>query len=128
MKYIIKRFLFNDDGTIGQFMQDGQQICVTGELPWLDNHPKTSCIPTGTYQVIKHDSPAHPDTWEITGVPDRSAILLHNGNAPEVDSEGCLLVGSSYGKLEGKTAVFNSVATLDKLRDILPDTFTLTIE
>jgi hypothetical protein len=125
---ILKRQPSEGFGTFGQMFLNGQQIAVTGELPWIDNRPATSCIPIGTYACIPHNSPAHPNTWEVSNVPHRSAILIHNGNLPFKDSEGCILVGDSYGMLDGQKAVLNSVATLNKLRQILPSNFTLVIE
>lgn len=123
----LRRFLSEPDGIVGQLMLDGRQLCLTLELPWDGNLPGRSDIPAGTYQVVPHDSPAHPHTWEVAGVPGRSGILIHNGNT-EADSRGCILVGSSYGKLDGRTAVLNSVQTLDMLRETLPARFLLTIE
>ena len=109
------------------YSDDGSQLCFTMERPWLNNDPKVSCIPTGTYSCIRHNSPSHPNTWEVTGVPDRSEILIHNGNI-DTQSEGCILVGDSIGELNGQTAVRNSVATLAMLNTVLPDNFTLTIQ
>lgn len=116
------------DGTFGQLFRNGQQICVTGELPWLNNEPDKSCIPLGLYLCIPHDSIAHPQTWEFTNVPGRSEVLLHNGNSPLKDSLGCVLVGNTYGVVDGMKAVMNSVLTLDKLREELPDTFYINIK
>jgi Family of unknown function (DUF5675) len=117
---------YTDKGTLGTLNQDSTLLCYTLELPWNNNESGTSCIPNGEYQVIPHNSFSHPNTWEITGVPDREAILIHNGNT-EADSKGCVLVGDSTGEINGKPAVLNSKATLNKLRGILPDNFTLVI-
>lgn len=125
--YILNRQPSTPDGTFGALTDaDGNKICVTCELPWLDNEPRKSCIPLGVYPCIPHNSMAHPDTWEVTNVPGRSEILLHNGNI-DTQSAGCILVGDSFGTLNGKPAVLNSVATLKKLRGILPDKFQLTV-
>lgn len=124
---ILKRQPSAGFGTFGQMFINGNQICVTAELPWLDNHPGTSCIPTGTYECIPHNSPSHPNTWEVSNVPNRSAILIHNANLPS-QLLGCIGVGDTYGTIDGQRAVLNSVATLNKLREILPSNFTLVIE
>lgn len=126
-EYFLKRTLFDPKGTFG-ILTDvaGKKLCLTCELPWLDNQVGKSCIPVGTYQVVWHNSPDHPDTWELMNVPDRTGILIHNGN-DENDSEGCILVGDTLGSVNGLPAVLNSGATLTKLRQALPSQFTLTI-
>ena len=126
-QYILTRNPSTADGTFGSLADaDGNILCVTCELPWLNNVPQISCIPTGAYSCIPHNSSTHPNTWEITEVPNRSEILLHNGNI-DTQSKGCIVVGEYMGELNGKPAVLNSVATLDKLRGILPDNFQLII-
>lgn len=114
-------------GTFGHLYWDGDEICVTGELPWFANHPKTSCIPIGTYLCIKHNSPNHPDTWEVTNVPNRSNILLHPLNIPIKESEGCIGVGRCFGRLDGCDAIMHSDDAMNDLRDELPDSFYLKI-
>lgn len=115
------------DGTLGTwYANDNSIICYTIELPWKDNDPQVSCIPEGSYQVIPHNSLNHPNTWEIIGVPNRSSILIHNGNT-EQSTLGCVCVGDSISTLNGLPAVLNSNKTLDMLRGVLPDSFLLTI-
>lgn len=125
----INRTQSSDLGTFGELRIDdptvGESVCYTCEPPWRANGPD-SCIPIGTYTVIPHNSPAHPNTWEISGVSDRTAILLHNGNT-EQDSLGCVLVGDSLGTVNGLPAVLDSNKTLESLRSLLPPTFQLTI-
>jgi len=77
----------------------GNQIAVTTEHSYLQPDgsyvPKT---PAGTYTCIKgkHTLEHHPvpfDAFEITNVPNHTQILLHIGNYPQVDSNGCVLLG-----------------------------------
>ena len=127
MPYTITRFKSDANGTFGKFLDlQGQVLAYTCERPWAGNAVGISDIPAGSYAVIGHNSPEHPHTWEITGVPGRSNILIHNGNT-EKDSEGCILVGDSFGVVDGLPAVLNSVNTLNKLRSELPSGFTLVI-
>lgn len=126
-QYTIQREPSTPDGTLGEWMDEkGNHICYTVELPWADNETDKSCIPCGNYKVIPHNSPAHPNVWEITNVPGRSGILIHAGNS-EKDVLGCIAVGDSQGEIKGLPAVFNSVSTLNKLRGELPSDFILTI-
>lgn len=101
-------------------------LCHTMELPWDANQPNVSCIPAGEYEVQPYSSARHPNVWEVTNVPGRTAILIHNGNTEE-DSLGCILVGQSAGELDGEPAVLNSDACLDMLRGIWKDNFILHI-
>jgi hypothetical protein len=126
-EYYLHRQPSANGATLGELVDDaGEHICDTLELAWNNNDSDTSCIPAGSYICIPHDSAKFPDTWEVSDVPDRSAILIHNGNVEE-NTHGCILVGDSEGMLNNQPAVLNSVATLKMLRDELPDTFTLHI-
>ena len=72
----------------------------TLEDDWLDNAPRVSCIPAGSYTLQR--SWYHKggyETFEITGVPNRSRILIHKGNTEE-DLEGCVAVGMRQGRLK----------------------------
>lgn len=118
----------NKNGTFGLLIMDGQLLAYTIELPWRDNRPNISCIPKGTYKVVKRNSAKYGDHWHLQDVVDRSLILIHHGNWAK-DTEGCILVGDRYlddeqGIVNG---VGNSVATMNKLRVILPDEFNITI-
>lgn len=122
----------NDDAEadiFGEFIDmNGNHLCVTGELPDRNNEADISCIPVGIYQVIPHNSPKHPDTWEISGVPLRSNILLHNLNWPTGQSDGCIGVGKQVMPIEGRVGISESVVTLNRLRTILPRSFVLEIK
>lgn len=130
MNLTLKRLRAGDDGTFGEILMDSERLCVTCELPWYNNKHDISCVPTGTYHFIPHDSHDHPGTWEAVDVPNRKEILIHNGNTIR-DTKGCILVGSQFGKLtyENLTlpAVLNSGKTLEMLRSTFPDHFTMTI-
>lgn len=126
--YTLTRTLEGWQGAFGKLLDPaGKQLCVTCERPWLDNIVGKSCIPPGTYNVIPHDSVSHPYTWEVTGVPGRKDILIHNGNT-ENDTEGCILVGDSMGTINGLMAVLNSLVTMQMLRAKLPKYFKLLIQ
>lgn len=82
--------------TFGDLLrEDGTRICVTLERPWLDNRRRESCIPAGRYRCVWKRSPKFGWTFEVTGVPDRDAILFHAGNKVR-DSLGCILTGRRF--------------------------------
>lgn len=116
-----------EEGTFGGiYNSEAIRLCVTCEDPWNDNAKGKSCIPAGIYRVKKFSGTRYKNVWEITGVPGRAAILIHNGNTTD-DTQGCVLVGARFGTVNGKRAVLDSVLTLDKLRSILPDEFALEV-
>ena len=43
-------YVYRDNGELAV-------VCHTMELPWRDNERRLSCIPTGVYNVVKHQSP-----------------------------------------------------------------------
>ena len=117
--------IYKTTATFGVLCNDEWPLCVTLELPSKSNLPDISCIPEGVYQCVPHDSPAHSNTWEITNVPDRSDILIHNGNFLK-NTSGCIICGSQfYGNME---AVGGSDMAMSLLRRTLPSSFSLTIK
>lgn len=126
MKLILYTLRSGPEGTFGNIIMDGERLCVTCEDPWDDNAKGKSCIPAGIYQCKKHSGAKYQDVWEVCNVPNRTAILIHNGNTID-DTQGCILVGSQFGTINGKQAVLNSKKTLEMLRATLPDEFILHI-
>jgi hypothetical protein len=127
LKLILTRAPSGEKGTFGVLtFADGRPLCVTLEEPWRENKRKESCVPTGIYKCAKFSGNRFRDVWELKAVPNRTAILIHQGNTIE-DTEGCILVGQSYGEVRGLPAVLNSGITLERLRGLLPAEFTITI-
>ena len=102
--------------------------CKTLELPWKNNQRNISCIPTGTYQVVKRTSEKYGNHLHLLNIPDRSMILIHAGNY-YTQTQGCILVGSDYEDInqDGITDVRESRLTLQKLVNLMPDQFELKI-
>lgn len=116
--------------TIGEFYIDGVQFCKTLELKWLGNMRSKSCIPEGTYKVVKrlaHEKRKY-DHFHITNVPDRSYILIHTGNYSS-QILGCILVGDKHIDMnkDGLQDVASSTVTLQRLYERMPNEFELVI-
>jgi hypothetical protein len=124
----LKRIARNQDGTFGVLIDEIIPFCLTVERPWLNNQTGISCIPADTYICRRINSPTHGNTFEVTNVPGRSAILFHKGNIDD-DSHGCVVVGEQYGYLNGKVAVLASGPAFDEFQRRLEgiDEFELTI-
>lgn len=90
---ILQRTTQTNDCTMGELREDdGTFVLYTLERPWRENAHRVSCIPAGHYVAKRTVTPQHGECFEVTGVPDRDAILFHAGNTAK-DSAGCILLG-----------------------------------
>ena len=88
-----------EKGTFGNLYIDTKFFCNTIEPPDFnddgidDNEKGRSCIPAGDY-LCKRDyyHRGKYETFEITGVPNRSEIKFHTGNDVR-HTAGCILIG-----------------------------------
>ena len=132
IQFELKRTNKSDIQTMGEMsVLDGNEnifSCKTIELPWRDNKINISCIPEGKYKVKKRYSDKYGHHFHILNVPDRSLILIHAGNYYS-QTKGCILVGSEHTDInsDGVCDVVNSRFTLEKLNQILPENFEITI-
>lgn len=110
--FLLERFCDCDLGTFGILTADGF-TCYSIEQPWRNNLVGHSCIPAGVYTCRRGLFPKHGNVFEVTNVPDRTAILIHQGNFVN-DFEGCIGVGDAYGCINGTWAIKNSDATLER--------------
>lgn len=137
MKVIIERFKTQLDcnkQTLGiLFVVDSMNRiiykCFTLELPDFGNQKKVSSIPVGGYKVAKRNSPKYGNHFHILDVPNRDFILIHQGNY-YTQIEGCVLVGNDLTDVnkDGIVDVINSVATMRRLNELLPNNFELEIK
>lgn len=117
-KLTLKRINSSSECVLGVLELDDKEVCKTLELPWRDNQKGISCIPTGEYKLSPYPSSRFGEVYIVNDVPNRTGILIHTGNTAD-DIEGCILVGDSYGKLNGKKAVLNSRQAFNLLKDTL---------
>tara|TARA_R110000796_G_scaffold30707_1_gene81817 strand:+ start:859 stop:1293 length:435 start_codon:yes stop_codon:yes gene_type:complete len=93
---LIIRETFTEVSTIGNLYLDGEWLCDTLELPYIDNQRSISCIPVGQYKVRLRTAreSATRDYLHllVEDVPNRDYILFHIGNSAK-DTRGCVLVG-----------------------------------
>jgi len=135
------RFKSSDEGTLGVIASNGYWW-YTLELPYRDNKPNISCIPTGSYNVDMRYSPHFKrDVYHIENVPNRSYILIHPANFAgdtskgwQTHLQGCITLGKKIGKSKNKygimqRCVFNSNLAIMELKEYLDDQpFKLIIE
>jgi len=105
-------------------------LFCTLELPDLNNHPQTSCIPKGIYNVIKVGNSINIPYihFAVQNVPNRTGICIHKGNYHS-DILGCIIVGDKHSDIngDGELDVVDSGVTLQKILDLVPDSFSLEI-
>ena len=125
MNAILQRRETSDHGTLGILSID-DWACFTLELPWRDNKPQISCIPVGEYSTTPWSSKRWPNTYHVSGVNGRSAILTHTGNLAGDTSlglkthvHGCILVGKRHGWLHKQRAILFSAVAMNELRAIV---------
>jgi hypothetical protein len=86
---------------------------VTLEEAWRDNRTKVSCVPVGKYLCMEYESPKFGHTYILNNVIGRSSILFHWGNT-SFDTEGCILIGSSFNGLQGGHGITSSKIAFEK--------------
>ena len=121
-QYIGNGFLLSEDDNIIKYE------FRTLELSWKSNIRNISCIPKGTYKVVKRKSKKFKKHFHILDVKGREYILIHNGNY-YTDIRGCVLIGDDlrYLNQDNEIDVVNSRKTLKKLYKLLPNEFELEI-
>jgi len=112
----IVRYSETEDGTYGIMEYNGVPFCMTLE-PNDRGNGKNSCIPPGRYRCHRHHGTKYKNTWGITDVPGRTAILFHIGNI-EDNSLGCILLGKSLGTVRNKLGVVTSSNTFTKFMNV----------
>lgn len=103
----------------GRLLIAGEQFQIL-ERPWACNAPDKSCIPAGLYRahfLPRSTSGRYRNVFWLQDVPDRSGILIHNGNIVD-HSRGCLIIGKRRGTLACKPAVLNSRTALAELAEV----------
>lgn len=131
MKLFVTRLPDTDKAqTLGEFTIEGSDFKgKTMELEYNDNRKRISCIPPGTYIVVKRTSHKYGEHFHITNVPNRDFILIHSANYSR-QLLGCIGVGASFIDLDkdGLKDITDSKNTLKKLYEIMPNEFQLIIK
>ena len=97
----------SEQGTFGVLKVNKRVVCLTLEPKDMENQQDISSIPAQQYICKKVDSPGFGRVFKVTNVPGRSNVLFHIGNTDK-NTAGCILLGSTYGDLNGKRAVLGS--------------------
>jgi len=109
--------LYSEDGTMICYILE-DKVREISSRPVQDwKIPGKTAIPAGTYRLSwSYSNRFKRFTWELVGVAGFTGIRIHPGNS-EVDTEGCLLPGTSVS--QDKTKVLESRKALLKLEKYL---------
>jgi hypothetical protein len=103
------------EGTNGILLLNGAAICSTIELPWKNNQSRISCIPEGSYKLMKRYSPHFKWHLEVKDVPGRQLILVHPANDAIAELKGCIApvcVLTGVGKGNFSKIAFKKITSL----------------
>jgi len=123
-------------GTFGVLKLNKEVFCVTLEPRDELNRENMSCIPAQQYYCTRSKTKLTSvsrlgldETFEVTGVPNRTGVKFHPGNSV-ADTHGCILLAAYFGKLYNNRAVLNSGETFLRFMSSLEDhdKFVLTIK
>lgn len=88
-----------------------------------------SCVPVGTYQLVRHDSAKHPKTWALVNEAldifenpapgKRSDCLIHPANFA-FQLEGCIAPGIDRSKNGQTWMVTDSREAMTQLQGVVP--------
>lgn len=113
---VLRRYLHDLEATWGFITHRGRAVCWTLECPWLGNKPFVSCIPAGSYRIVRHESPKFGICLAVANPPEgRSGILIHPGSKRS-DTQGCILPGlvpERYGVSGSREALTRLMALYD---------------
>lgn len=99
--FTLKR-IYQTTGTNGIVFRDENVVCKSIELPWRNNLQNISCIPEGTYMLVKRFSLKRKWHLMLQSVPNRKYILIHSANNAQKELRGCIaLVKEHTGSGQG---------------------------
>jgi hypothetical protein len=127
MELRLKRFGWTWEATFGVLTAPGGLEMFTIERAWRDNEARISCIPTGVYTLVRHESEKYPDAWALVGdtvshYPEpgkmRSAILIHPANHAS-ELAGCIAPGRTIAWIGGQIGVASSRDACEELYQLI---------
>ena len=133
--------------TLGTLSINGSRW-QTLERPWIKDDASVcgrkgvSCVPTGTYRLVPHNSESHPKVWALVNpvlqvyhfdqdVPvsqcgvARTTVLIHPANYAS-ELRGCIAPGKERRK-NGSWGVYRSRDALNEIRNALGTSYDLTL-
>lgn len=117
--YLFRRWITSTE-IMSSLHFEGETLYIM-ERAWKNNKSNISCIPSGEYicKFLKRSaSGKYRNVWHVQNVPNRSGILIHNGNFV-THTKGCPLIGKKLGVLGRRKAVLGSRSGLRKFNRVM---------
>ena len=109
-----------DQGTFG-VLRFGNSQCHTLELPWRNNLPQRSCVPTGNYECRLVRSPKFGNVYKLLSVPGRSNVLIHPANLGgdatlgwTTELQGCIAPCMRVGSMRNKSGAMQAAGLVSR--------------
>lgn len=129
--------------TLGVLSVEAQTF-QTLECPWVPGPPGgtpgVSCVPVGTYQLIQHDTEAHPRSFALVnpdlhvyhlqvpaGLPGRATCLIHIANYVS-ELRGCIALGMERREVGTQWELNHSRIAVNRFYTLVPWTVGHTLE
>jgi hypothetical protein len=93
--FTLKR-VYRPMGTNGVILRGDSVVCRSIELSWRNNQQNTSCIPEGTYALVKRFSLKRKWHLMLRSVPNRKYILIHPANNAQKELRGCIAIVKEF--------------------------------
>lgn len=122
---------FREDGIFSELVNEKSKIIAQTAEHAYNSMPK---LPFGTYTCRRGIHKLHDlkpfETFEICDVPGHTGVLFHVGNWPQIDSDGCVLLGGGIAPSSKGQMVTQSRQTFEEFMAMLQgiDQFTLVVQ
>ena len=109
--------------TLGWIKREGRVLCLTAELPWLDNRKDESCIRADMYEMVPHPRVPKKKVRLINppgldSLQGRDKINGEIGNWPRGKPKG-KLAADGFGKPESRGCFFPGLKFTDDRLGVL---------
>lgn len=121
---------FREDGIFSELLNEKSKVLAQTAEHAYNSQPK---LPFGTYTCRRGIHKLHDlkpfETFEICGVPGHTGVLFHIGNWPQIDSDGCCLLGGGIAPSSKGQMLTNSKATFEEFMQSMvgTDSFSLIV-
>lgn len=125
-KITLVRIKTSDEGTLGKIEFQGH-VFFTLELPWRNNLPDFSCIPSGSYRCdFTYSNRFKKRLYLVGPVDGRTGIRIHSANLAGDSTKGfvkqlngCIALGKTQGEIKEQDAILRSKEAVEEFHELL---------